>query len=224
MVFITLADNHVGATLRVDLRKPDAEISYAKMVAEYLGHDTSAEGVILAVYTSEPMNGGHKPHAATIAALTGALAGRGLTIGEGLLVGDQTVSQYDGDPKKGVRLPLSATQSSQTNAAFRPVRSSDEIENNGRAGRRTIDGYRDTYRRVIKPALAGLRLHELSIGRIDRFLKNVAADHPATARHSKIVLTGMIGLAVRHDALHSNPVRDVGPIKIARKDVKAFSV
>ncbi|WP_159620316.1 tyrosine-type recombinase/integrase [Arthrobacter zhaoguopingii] len=100
----------------------------------------------------------------------------------------------------------------------------EEIENNGRAGRRTIDGYRDTYRRVIEPALAGLRLHELSTGRIDRFLKNVAADHPATARHSKIVLTGMIGLALRHDAVRSNPVRDVGPIKIARKDVKALSV
>ncbi|QNE15319.1 tyrosine recombinase XerC [Pseudarthrobacter sp. NBSH8] len=104
------------------------------------------------------------------------------------------------------------------------MRSSDEIENNGRAGRRTIDGYRDTYRRVTKPALAGLRLHELSTGRIYRFLNNVASDHPATARHSKIVLTGMIGLAVRHDALHSNPVRDVGPIKIATKDVKALSV
>lgn len=100
----------------------------------------------------------------------------------------------------------------------------DEVENNGRAGRRTIDGYRDTYRRVIKPALAGLRLHELSTGRIDRFLKNVAADHPATARHSKIVLTGMIGLAVRHDALRSNPIRDVGPIKIASKNVRALSV
>lgn len=100
----------------------------------------------------------------------------------------------------------------------------DEIENNGRAGRRTIDGYRDTYRRVIKPALAGLRLHELSTGRIDRFLKNVAADHPATARHSKIVLTGMIGLAVRHDALQSNPIRDVGPIKLASKNVTALSV
>lgn len=100
----------------------------------------------------------------------------------------------------------------------------DEIENSGRAGRRTIDGYRDTYRRVIKPALAGLRLHELSTGRIDRFLKNVAADHPATARHSKIVLTGMIGLAVRHDALQSNPIRDVGPIKLASKNVMALTV
>jgi integrase len=100
----------------------------------------------------------------------------------------------------------------------------DEIEQNGRAGRRTIDGYRDTYRRVIEPLLAGLRLHELSTGRIDRFLKYVAADHPATARHSKIVLTGMIGLAVRHDALPSNPVRDVGPIKVAKKDVRVLNV
>ncbi|GAA1786511.1 hypothetical protein GCM10009712_37360 [Pseudarthrobacter sulfonivorans] len=118
LVCITLANNHVGATLRVDLPKPGTEISYAKMVAGYLSHDTSAEGVLFAVYTSEPRNGDHKPHAATIAALTGALAERGLTIREGLLVGDQTVSQYDGDPENGVRLPLSATQSSEINAEF----------------------------------------------------------------------------------------------------------
>ncbi|GAA3310883.1 tyrosine-type recombinase/integrase [Arthrobacter ramosus] len=99
-----------------------------------------------------------------------------------------------------------------------------EIESNGRAGRRTIDGYKDTYNRVIAPALSGLRLNELTTGRLDRFLKNVAIDHPATARHSKIVLTGIIGLAVRHDALHSNPIRDVAPIKLATKNVKALTV
>ena len=99
----------------------------------------------------------------------------------------------------------------------------DEIENNGRAGKRTIDGYKDTYKRVIAPALAGLRLNEMSTGRLDRFLKNVAVEHPATARHSKIVLTGILGLAVRQDALQSNPIRDVGAIKIASKDVRALS-
>jgi hypothetical protein len=118
LVCITLANDHVGAALRVDLPKPGSEISYAKMVAGYLSHDTSAEGVLFAVYTSEPVNGDHKPHAATIAALTGAPAERGLTIREGLLVGDQTVSQYDGDAQTGARLPLSATQSSQINAEF----------------------------------------------------------------------------------------------------------
>ncbi|GAA1783598.1 hypothetical protein GCM10009712_33660 [Pseudarthrobacter sulfonivorans] len=119
LVCITLADNHVGATLRVDLPKPSTETSYAKMVAGYLSHDSSAEGVVFAVYTSEPINGEHKPRAATIATLTGALAERGLIIRKGLLVGDQTVSQYDGDPQKGVRLPLSATQSGQINAEAR---------------------------------------------------------------------------------------------------------
>ncbi|PVE14902.1 DUF4192 domain-containing protein [Arthrobacter sp. Bz4] len=118
LVCITITDNHVGPTLRVDLPKPHTEISYAKMVAGYLGHDSSAEGVLFAVYTSEPMSGDQKPQATTIAALTGALAERGLTIREGLLVGDQTVSQYDGDPDTGVKLPLSATQSSQINAEF----------------------------------------------------------------------------------------------------------
>ncbi|MHA7294716.1 DUF4192 family protein [Arthrobacter sp. HLT1-21] len=68
LVCITLADNHVEPILRVELPKPNTEISYAKMVASYLGHDTSAEGVLFAVYTSEPMNGHQKPQVATIAA------------------------------------------------------------------------------------------------------------------------------------------------------------
>jgi integrase len=99
----------------------------------------------------------------------------------------------------------------------------DEIENNGRAGRRTIDGYKDTYNRAIAPALAGLRLNEITTGRLDRFLKNLALDHATTARHAKIVLTGILGLAVRQDALRSNPIRDVGAIKVAAKDVRALS-
>lgn len=82
LVCITLANNHVGATLRVDLPKPSTENSYAKIVPGYLSHDTSAEGVLFAVYTSEPSSGDHKPHAATIAALTGALAERRLIIRE----------------------------------------------------------------------------------------------------------------------------------------------
>jgi hypothetical protein len=118
LVCITLAEYHVGATLRVDLPKPGTEIGYARMVAEYLAHDTNAANVLFAVYTSEPQYGTKRPHTATIAALTGALAERGMSIRDGLLVGDQSVSQYDCDPTDGARLPLSATQSSQINAEF----------------------------------------------------------------------------------------------------------
>jgi hypothetical protein len=118
LVCITLADNHVGATLRVDLPKPGTEISYARMVAGYLAHDAGAASVLFAVYTSEAQAGHRRPHAATIAALTGALAECGMSIRDGLLVGDQAVSQYDGDPGDRLRLPLSATESSQINAEF----------------------------------------------------------------------------------------------------------
>jgi hypothetical protein len=119
LVCITLVDNHVGATLRVDLPKPGAEISYAQTVAEYLAHDDKAASVLFAVYTSRPAEAGRaRPHAATIAALTGALSERGMTIRDGLLVGEEAVSQYDGDPVGGPSLPLSSTQSSQINAEF----------------------------------------------------------------------------------------------------------
>ncbi len=41
-----------------------------------------------------------------------------MTIRDGLLVGDTTVSPYDGGPQDGLTLPLKATQSSQINAEF----------------------------------------------------------------------------------------------------------
>jgi hypothetical protein len=119
LVCITLDANRVGATLRVDLPRRGSEVTYARTVADYLAHDTNAASILFAVYTSEPQKPGQpKPHAATIAALTGALAERGMTIRDGLLVGDKTVSQYDGDTLDGPTLPLAATQSSQINAEF----------------------------------------------------------------------------------------------------------
>ncbi|WP_396020223.1 DUF4192 family protein [Arthrobacter sp. ISL-69] len=107
------------ATLRVDLPDRAGGIRYARAVADYLAHDTSAASVLFAVYTSEAQKPGQpKPHPATIAALTYALAERGMTIRDGLLVGDETLSQYGGDPQDGMALPLTATQSSQINAEF----------------------------------------------------------------------------------------------------------
>ncbi|CAN7332264.1 DUF4192 domain-containing protein [Arthrobacter sp. LjRoot14] len=119
LVCITLDANRVGATLRVDLPNREGGLRYARTVADYLAHDTSAASVLFAVYTSEPQKPGQpQPHAATVAALTCALAERGMTIRDGLLVGDNTVSPYDDDPHEGPTLPLKATQSSQINAEF----------------------------------------------------------------------------------------------------------
>lgn len=119
LVCITLSDNHIGATLRVDLPKPGTEIGYARTVAGYLAHDTSSASVLFVVYTSEAeQTGTSKPQAATIAALTGALAERGMSIRDGLLVGNETVAPYDGSLKDRRSHPLASMQCSQINAEF----------------------------------------------------------------------------------------------------------
>jgi hypothetical protein len=120
LVCITLNENNIGATLRIDLpSQPGQELPYARTVAHYLAADTAATSILFALYTSElPQPGQPRPHAATIAALTGVLAGQGMTIRDGLFVGDETFSPYDGEPGHELALPVSSTQTSAINAEF----------------------------------------------------------------------------------------------------------
>jgi hypothetical protein len=120
LVCITLNDNSIGATLRIDLpRQPGQELPYARTVANYLTADTTATSLLFAIYTSEPPRPGQpKPHAGTIAALTGVLAEQGITIRDGLFVGDDTFSPYDDEPGTSLALPVSSTQTSAINAEF----------------------------------------------------------------------------------------------------------
>jgi len=120
LVCITLNQNSIGATLRIDLpRQPGQELPYARTVAHYLTSDATATSVLFAVYTNETSQHGQaRPHAGTIAALTGVLAEQGITIRDGLFVGDETFSPYDGEPGTSLALPLSSTQTSAINAEF----------------------------------------------------------------------------------------------------------
>ncbi|MFC0457926.1 DUF4192 domain-containing protein [Arthrobacter liuii] len=121
LVCITMHDNSIGATLRIDLpRQPGHELPYARTVARYLTSDTTATSILFAVYTSEPCQpGSGKPHAATIAALTGVLAEQGITIRDGLFVGNTTFSPYDdGESGTSLALPVSSTETSAINAEF----------------------------------------------------------------------------------------------------------
>ena len=66
----------------MDLPRHDGgKLGYARTVAGYLTHDPNATAVLFAVYTSTPWDAGQpKPRAAIIAALTGVLAERCITI------------------------------------------------------------------------------------------------------------------------------------------------
>ncbi len=77
----------------------------------------------------------------------------------------------------------------------------------------TEQAYRDRLDRQMIPSLGNLRVRELTAGTVDRHLRTVAEKHgPGTAKLVRSVLNGVCGLAVRHDALDRNPVRDAGAI------------
>lgn len=102
----------------------------------------------------------------------------------------------------------------------------DEIVTIGELSTQTIEQYRDEVEKTITAphsGIGGLLIREATTSRIDRFLKGISAKHPAKARRNKVVLTGMFGLAVRHDALDTNPVREVARIKGTGKNVRALT-
>jgi integrase len=91
---------------------------------------------------------------------------------------------------------------------------------------RTMEAYRDRLDKQILPGLGQLRIHELSIGVVDRHVRLVSDNHGiATARMCRSVLSGMCTLAARYDALQHNPVRALGPLNSkARKAPRALTV
>ncbi len=99
-----------------------------------------------------------------------------------------------------------------------------EARTTGNQAPQTLDDYEDNLRRVILPALGKLRLGELTVGRLDRFLKDLAPNHPTNARRARVVLGLMMKVAVRHDAIDRNPVRDTAPVPHKRKDVVSLDL
>ena len=83
----------------------------------------------------------------------------------------------------------------------------------------TVAAYRDRLDKHIVPALGSVRVRELSVGVVDRHLRAVEAKHGAAmAKQTKTVLGQVVGLAVRHDAIAQNPVRDTSPISTKPKN------
>ncbi|BCW36014.1 hypothetical protein StoSoilA2_20700 [Arthrobacter sp. StoSoilA2] len=125
LVCVTLDKGKVGATLRIDLpRQPGTELPYARTVSSYLTSDTSAKSIVFAVYTSAHCEPGQpKPHAATIAALTGVLAENGISIRDGIFVSDDSYSPTTANPAKTSPCPsaplntAASTRNSSTAAA-----------------------------------------------------------------------------------------------------------
>ena len=92
-----------------------------------------------------------------------------------------------------------------------------ELDESDRAIRTKVT-YRDVWTRHIDPAVGALRLRDLRVSRVDAVIRELRErSGPGTAKHAKVILSGVLGLAVRHDALEANPVRELTPSRTKRK-------
>ena len=90
-------------------------------------------------------------------------------------------------------------------------------------------GTAQTYRVIldvhVRPVLGEMRLRELSVARLDRFVQTVNVQKgAATAKLVRTVVSGALGLAVRYGAITTNPARDIGRITVkTRRPPRALS-
>ena len=82
----------------------------------------------------------------------------------------------------------------------------EDLDLEGRIAPSTRDLYERDMRTLVLPAFEHLTLREITVGRVDRFLKQQARLSYNRAKHSKVVLGLGLGLAVRYDAIPRNPV------------------
>lgn len=102
----------------------------------------------------------------------------------------------------------------------------DQLVSMGQRSPNTAQLYRLTLDTHVLPALGELRLREVTVPRLDHVIQAMQLHKgTATAKVSRTVLSGLLGLAVRYGAIPSNPARDVGRISgPARRQPRALTV
>lgn len=77
----------------------------------------------------------------------------------------------------------------------------------------TVTAYRQSLHGVIVPRIGDLGVAEATPDRLQRFLDSVRIERgPGVAKTARAVLSGMMGLATRSDAVRSNPVRELAAV------------
>lgn len=84
----------------------------------------------------------------------------------------------------------------------------------GRRSPGTLTTYQSQLANHVLPALGELRLGEVTTPVVDRVIGKIKTDvSPSTAKTCRSIISGVMGLAVRHGAVMSNPVREVERIE-----------
>lgn len=82
----------------------------------------------------------------------------------------------------------------------------------------TAEQYRRQLDTVVIPGVGSLRVREATVPVLYAFIETVRKQRgPSVAKLARSVLSGVLGVAVRHGAIRSNPVRDVSRISAGRR-------
>lgn len=85
-----------------------------------------------------------------------------------------------------------------------------DLDLTGRLAVSTRGLYERNMRQLVMPAFEHLLLREITVRKVDQFIKALAANKSySMAKQARTVLSLALGLAVRYDALRENPVRSI---------------
>lgn len=85
----------------------------------------------------------------------------------------------------------------------------EDLDLEGKLAPSTRALYERNMRQLVMPAFEHFTLREISVRKVDQFIKSLAANKSySMAKQARTVLSLAFGLAVRYDAIAKNPVRD----------------
>lgn len=89
----------------------------------------------------------------------------------------------------------------------------EDLDLENRLAKNTRQLYERNIRNLVLPTFEHLTLREITVRRVDRFIKTLASTKSYSyAKQARTVMGLALGLAVRYGALRSNPVRDIAPL------------
>ena len=88
----------------------------------------------------------------------------------------------------------------------------------------TINEYRRVLDNFVLPSVGGLKLREATTGRLDRLLLRLRDQSVNRQRKAKVVLGAMLDVAVRHDAIPTNPARGTTRVHRPKQETRALRV
>lgn len=84
--------------------------------------------------------------------------------------------------------------------------------------------YERNMRQLVMPVFEGYALREISVSKVDQFIKRLAANKSySMAKQARTVLSLAFGLAVRYDAIQKNPVRETARLRKPPSQAMALS-